>query len=748
MSEPNVPEQQRRRWAPDEWPEASAEEQTPSPAESPQPWWETPASPESPRPAGWFDFPPGQPSPDPAAAAPRINDPTVPAADHTPAPRRDDPAGTPPAAAHAPAAAGEQAGGQVATLAADAPLEAAATEKAAKPTSEPAQPPPAGPTSGFIDGAAIVLILAALLMRAWAAWGGYFSLDDFTFARLAAEKGLTGDLLFTPYNSHFMPGAYLMVWLETTIAPLNYRVVAGVDLVLLAFSFLLSWMLIRRLAGPRLVALVPLAVVLISPITLPATLWWAVSINQLAMLIAIPGALLAQVTYIRTGKGIYAAIAVLTAAVALPFYEKIVLVVPLIFVLSVILQPQADLIDRVKSALKRHKAQWIAFVLFAMVYGGIYLTRPLERTKGDQAVDLGGLLGNAATSSVPSGLVGGPWQWKAIGAVDASAHPPVVGRIIAVVIILAVIALTVYRRPLAWQAWALLLGALAFDVLVLAVGRLQLGSGAAMEYRYFTDLVPVAAVALTLALVGVPEWAGNWPQRSGIEWPPVVGGTRLQFANANALVLPLVVALFISSMISTVKYADRWHANPAKPFVANAVRTINAMGRPVDIYNGAVPEKVAWGVLNPTNMPSRLLAPLKLPLNPDPDVSTDLYVLNSAGLLTHAHVTSTNAPVGKVKNCGTRVQGKRTGLFLDHSLFNWWWYAELHYSAATTTEVSFNSANTLGKKVTLEKGTHTVWIKVNGPATWISFDNVPKEAGVCLRAATVGVAAPGEVATP
>ena len=761
MSEPPRSNRQRRQLAPDEWPDqdewAGSALGPPISQPTDDPWWESPV--ENTVPA----------APDPIAPAPPAPAPATATAPPVPAPATDapiaaaSPVPAPPAQRVQPAAAAKTPPTSAATTLPSAPAptpvtsalgpSGSAVDTLEENPSGPVDPnaadavPAPGPSRGFLDGAAGTLIVAALLIRGWAAWGGFFSLDDFAFARLAAEKGLGSALLFTPYNSHFMPGAYLLVWLETTIAPLDYRVVAGVDLALIAVSFVLSWLLIRRLAGPRLVALIPLTVVLVSPITLPATLWWAVSINQLVMLIAIPGALLAQVAYVRTGKGRYGAIAVLVALLAVPFYEKAVLVVPLIFAMTVLLQPNPELFDRLMAALRRHRAQWIAFALFALVYGGVYLTRPLDR-KGDQAVDLGGLLGNAATNSVPSGLLGGPWSWKAIGAVDASANPPVVGRVIAVVIIAAVIGLTVYRRPLAWQAWALLGGGLVFDVLVLAVGRLQLGSGAAMEFRYFSDLVPIAAIALCLALVGPPEWAAHWPQRANIEWPPVVGGTRLAVSNANALVLPLVVALFISGLVSTVKYSDRWHANPAKEYTTNAEKSIEAMGRPIDLYNGMVPEKVVWGVLNPTNFPSRMLAPLKLPIKADPDVSTDLYVLNSKGVLSHASVTSAKVPPGTVKNCGYRVAGKRTGMLLDRTLFNWWWYAELHYTAAETTQVTFNSANTLGKHLTFAEGTHTLWVKVYGPAAWISFDNVPKSAGICLSSATVGLALPSTPATP
>ena len=736
-------------------PDVTATPQTPAPGSAPAD--PDPAHPiPAPRAAGQDAraarvTPPAPPA-DAGAVPPAVPASAAPDTDRAPAAGAATAAGDTPSAGQGPSNA-VTGGAGTATAVRTAPAPATAPAKTA-PAAGDTTATPGTPSRRFVDTAAITFIVTELLIRAWAAWGGYFSLDDFTFARLAAEKGLGSDLLLTPYNSHFMPGAYLLVWAETTIAPLDYRLVAGVDLALMAVSYVLTWLLIRRLAGPRLVALIPFAVAIFSPITLPATLWWAVSINQLAMLIAIPGALLAQLNYLRTGKARYAAIAVATAALALPFYEKAALVVPLVFVFTIILQPQADLPDRFKAALLRYKWQWASFVALGAVYAGVYLTRPLgvvresAQTGNEPPVDLGGLLGNSATNSVPSGLLGGPWSWKAIGAVDATAHPPIVLRILAVAIIVAVIAVTFYRRPLVWQAWALLGGTLLFDVLVLAVGRLQLGSGAAMEYRYFTDLAPIGAIALTLALVGPPSWAASWPQRTGIEWPPVLGGTRLALANPNAVVLPLVVALFLSSLVSTVKYSNRWHDNPAKDYVANAQESILAMGRPVDLYDGIVPEKVAWGVLNPTNFPSRLMAPLDLPINPDPDVTDDLYVLDPNGRLSHARVTSAKAPTGTVKNCGYRIAGKRVPIFLDKELFNWWWYAELHYTAKQTTEVVFNSANTRGKRVTFEKGEHVLWVKVTGPAGWITLDNAPKSAGLCISYAAVGLASPAEPATP
>jgi hypothetical protein len=619
-----------------------------------------------------------------------------------------------------------------------------------------------GVTRRFVDTAAIGLIVVELLIRAWSAFQGYYSLDDFAFARLATEKGLGTDLLFTPYNSHFMPGAYLMVWLETTYAPMNYTVVAAVAIAGMAIAFLLSWLLIRRLAGPRLMALIPLAVIVTSPITLPTTLWWAVSINQLAMVIAIPGALLAHLTYLRTGRMRYAALTVLTVVLALPFYEKIVLVVPLLWVFTVIIQPDPGLRERVLRATMPHLRVWGSFVLLGVIFAGVYLSRPLDK-RADTPVDLGGLLGNAATSSVPSGLVGGPWSWTPVGAVDASAHPPTIGRIIALVLIVGLIGLTVYRRPLAWQPWALLGGALLFDVAVLAVGRLQLGSGAAMEYRYFTDLAPIGGIALCLALFGPPRWAAIWPEREGLIWPPwnalvtpdengIRGGFWPASADgpkessadrnaATAAVIPIVAALALSSLVSIVNYSERWHKNPAEPYVTNATTSINEFGRTVDLYNGAVPEKVLWNVLVPTNYPSRMLAPLHLNINPDPDVSTDLHVLDTSGRLRRAQVTSATIPPGPVANCGWRITNPWISR-LDKTLFNWWWYAEIHYSAKQAAKVLFVSAKTK-TMVDFQAGEHVVWVKVTGPASSVGMVNVPRSAGLCVNALTVGLATPG-----
>ena len=47
---------------------------------------------------------------------------------------------------------------------------------------------------------------------------------------------------------------------------------------------------------------------------------------------------------------------------------------------------------------------------------------------------------------------------------------------------------------------------------------------------------------------------------------------------------PLVVVLFLSSLVSTVKYSNRWHDNPAKEYVANAQTSIELKPRGFDSY--------------------------------------------------------------------------------------------------------------------------------------------------------------------
>ena len=59
----------------------------------------------------------------------------------------------------------------------------------------------------------LTLIVLQLCHRAWALATSYFYTDDYVLLAAARDRGLTGDYLMEPYNSHLMPGTRLLYWL-------------------------------------------------------------------------------------------------------------------------------------------------------------------------------------------------------------------------------------------------------------------------------------------------------------------------------------------------------------------------------------------------------------------------------------------------------------------------------------------------------------------------------------------------------
>ncbi len=140
---------------------------------------------------------------------------------------------------------------------------------------------------------AALLLVAQTAIRAWLGYRGYFFLDDFAFTSRAAKYSLTDlhDYLLQSYNSHLMPGAFAQIWILTKMWPLNFTAVMTVSVVLQVLLGALFYCLLRELFGTRPAILVPFAVFLFTPITLPAFEWWAAALNQLPQQLAMVAAL-------------------------------------------------------------------------------------------------------------------------------------------------------------------------------------------------------------------------------------------------------------------------------------------------------------------------------------------------------------------------------------------------------------------------------------------------------------------------
>src|SRR3954462_12824879 len=73
---------------------------------------------------------------------------------------------------------------------------------------------------------AALLIIGQLAFRAWAAFGGWFYVDDFKFLS-ASRRPLSLDLLTTPHDDKLMPGGLLIAWFVAKAGAFAWPVAAA-----------------------------------------------------------------------------------------------------------------------------------------------------------------------------------------------------------------------------------------------------------------------------------------------------------------------------------------------------------------------------------------------------------------------------------------------------------------------------------------------------------------------------------------
>jgi hypothetical protein len=282
-----------------------------------------------------------------------------------------------------------------------------------------AQAPPTSPkapragTNRWVSRVAVTIGLLALGTRAWVAWRGYYYLDDFVFMAKAVENHpFDPHYLLEPYNSHLMPGSYLWVWALTHALPFDYGAVVVTTMLLQAALAVLFYSLLRGLFGSTPLVLVPFAVFVLSPVTLPATLWWAAAVNQVPQQLAMVAVLLAHTAYLRTGRLRHGLAGPLALVGGLLFSEKTLLVVPLVAALTLLFFTQGTAWQRVLRGVRRHLTLWLAYAAVAVPYAAYYLIAvPSPARHPGQGAGIVQLVMESFGRAVLPGLLGGPWTW-------------------------------------------------------------------------------------------------------------------------------------------------------------------------------------------------------------------------------------------------------------------------------------------------------------------------------------------------
>lgn len=588
------------------------------------------------------------------------------------------------------------------------------------------------------------LIALQLGFRAWASFRGWFYADDFEFLFEAVGQPLTLAHLLEPHDSQLMPGGLLAAWLVERSGTWNWTLAAAILLGLQALaSAACLWMLVR-LFGRRWGVLPLLALYLFSTLTLTSYLWWAAAINQVPMHAAAFAAVALHVDHLRSGRRRSAVLAGLAIALGLCFYVKTILVLIPLAVLT--LTHFTDTSGSPRAVLRRlwrrHRALVLGYGGLAVAYVALYVTTVPSPVDAGEPIDYGGLADAMFRRSLGPALLGGPWEWSNDNPPVARVATPEWAVTLSWLVLLGGLAVALRRRRGAWRGLLVAAPYLLASYLLTAWGRAaDLGAFAGLELRYLSDSTPV--LVLALGLLVLPLRSAAEPLAPAAEHQDAAEDARgpSRSRRWTAAASTAVVVIGAGAAWSNLSYAGYWETFPAESYVKTV--TSEAQQQPLLVLDEPVPELVMSVTSFPSNLPSRLLAPLGDRVQAV-DQGTDPQILGSSGQPFAPAITGgASALPGPDGDCGYRVDADGTEIEMTGSPEDFFWWASVSYLAAGDTTVTLTIGGT-SRQMPVREGLHRWFVRGEGSVDGVSVRAEPDAPGLCIDQVAIGDVAPLE----
>ena len=587
---------------------------------------------------------------------------------------------------------------------------------------------------------AAVLVAAQLVIRTWVAARGNFYWDDVVLvSRAGTMPLLSSKFLLFDHAGHLMPGAYIVAGIATRLAPLEWGLPIASLVIMQALASLAMLRLLRLLLGWRPALLVPLAIFLFSPLTLPSYAWWAAALNALPLQAGMAWVVGDAIRYYRTGRTRYVVSGTVVLAVTLTFFEK-ALMVPFVAFAAVALSLRvAGEPAPIATTARRGAKLWLWSGLVVAGWGWLYIS-----TIGSYLANSAGSAGSAGPGrsldivvrTVSDGLLpallGGPWSWTRLGVSSPWATPPQVLVVLGWIGVVAVVGVTMLRKRRVGAVWLLAGTYIAADLAVMVLGRssdltpIVLGQ----TLRYVADSVVVIAIAVALVL--------RAPTRAPKRATTVV---RRQY-HRQLVTMAVAVGFFVSCLVSTVTFTSIWADNPTGGYLARA-RVALAQNANQPMLDEAVPAQVLFAVSYPYNLASHVFA--SLPDRPDFVTTTPvLRTIDDAGEVVDAVVAGRSIAPGPVPHCGyPMTTGLRVSLPLDHPVDFGDWTVQLNYIASQPGHLQVSFATGPAVTVPLAAGLHPVYLRLVGGGGHVDVTQTSPARDLCVYSGTVGLVLPG-----
>jgi hypothetical protein len=534
-------------------------------------------------------------------------------------------------------------------------------------------------------GAALVLV--SLALKIVVLRSAYFIEDDFLFVADAGASDLTVTYLTDLHKGHLMPGAKLLAYVQTAIAPYHWGLTAGVMLAFQAGAAAAVFRLLWVVFGRRWAIIAPLAVYLFSPLTIPVLAWWSAALNAVPFQLAMALALLWTVRHLRTGEGRYGWWAAGAVVLGMAFSVKGLFLPPFLFAVAAAFLVPGRFPRVVWRTLDRDMPFWVGMALLSVGHGLLYLSRQ-DTAEGEGA---GVPRGDTALSMVrrmlgetfPAGAVGGPGEWGPVTPAGGLLNPSATVVAAAWAVLLAVVLGSLLLRRRSWRAWALLAGYLVVvDILPTLVARGRYQDVIGYDPRYVADAAMVFALCLAFAYLPAREERDVYRRR--------VPSGRVRTAAAAGTAATL--AFTLAGGYSTYAFADTLSGDRVRWYLDTVRGSLREVPAEAGIYPTPVPDDIVLPWNGARRLSSHVLSPLAAPgvaeRIRDPEPAAAALVFNDAGYLVGARPAEGSAFFGPAEDeeCITTFGGE--AVWPVESLGGPTMVLAIAYSAETETEVN------------------------------------------------------------
>jgi hypothetical protein len=583
--------------------------------------------------------------------------------------------------------------------------------------------------SSRVVQAAVGMVLVQLGFRAWATYSSWFTLDDYNFMSRMANDGAGLDVAMQPYAGHIMPAGMYLSWFANEVAPFDYRLTATMLLLLQLLADVGLVVMLVRLFGARWGILPPLAVYLFCVISVPVAVWWAAGVNQIPLQIVLFWSLATHVEYLRTRRARHLIATMLWLAFGLLFYEKTILVLGALGIVTLAYFTTGDLRTRLAEVWDRYRPALFAYVALGVAYLAIYAHYALNfspKQAGNNA--LGDVITNMVFEGYLPAVVGGPLEWDGIGQFSLASPRDLV--VLASLVVWFLVLREIHlSRTHSLRAWFLPGFFLVCDVVLVLAGRASfVGALISLDFRYQGETPAVTAIGLacaTMAILGARERVDKRAESVLLDHP-----RRVAAATAAVVIL---------SIISSLQYVTYWvDTMQARPYFKNVLGTVEKAKQPIPLVDTTVPGFVMWELGYPANLLSHLLLAYGDRIDYLEIATDELNVVDSKGNVVPAVVTSVRNNVsGSAPGCGYGVQRQSVSIPLNGPVaFGGWWVRIGYLSSARSSVVV--TAGTAKYSTVVEPGVHALYLSGGGQFDSVEISGLSDGVTLCTNDVTVG----------